>query len=62
MELNLPIIFWTRKFWKIRAFDYNEHIVSIMYTNSTFPSIGKTSDFGTKFNPKKYEEKRIFKK
>ena len=22
----LAIIFWTRKFWKIRAFDYNQHV------------------------------------
>ena len=49
MELNLPIIFWTRKFWKIRAFDYNQHIALLMYTIARFQSIGTTSDFGTKF-------------
>ena len=47
MGRNLPVIFWTRKFWKIRAFDYNQHIISMMYTNARFQSIGTTSDFGT---------------
>ena len=49
MELNLPITFWTPKSWKIRAFDHNQHIGLIMYTNSRFQSIGATSDFETKF-------------
>ena len=49
MELNFPIIFLTRKFWKIRAFGFNQHIVLIMYRNSRFQLIGATSDFGTRF-------------
>ena len=48
MGLNLPLTFWTRKFCKIRAFDYNQQIISIMYTNARLQSIGTTSDFGTK--------------
>ena len=45
MENSLPIIFWTIKFWKIGAFDYNQHIVLIMNTNAGFQSIGTTSDY-----------------
>ena len=49
MEQNLPIIFWTKIFWKIIAFDYNQHIILTIYTNTSFPSTGTISDFGTKF-------------
>ena len=49
MEQNLPIIFWTKIFWKIIAFDYNQHIILTIYTNTRFPSTGTISDFGTKF-------------
>ena len=49
MEQNLLTIFWTRKFWKIRAFDYNQYIILIMYTNARFQPVGTTSEFGTKF-------------
>ena len=44
-------VFWTRKFLKITAFDYNQHIILIMYTNAKFQSIGTKSDFGIKFPP-----------
>ena len=40
IERDMPIIFWTREFWKIRAFDYNQPIILIMYTNARFHSIG----------------------
>ena len=43
------MIFWMRKFWEIRAFNYNQHIILKMYTNARFQSIGAKSDFGTKF-------------
>ena len=39
-----------RKFWKIRAFNYNQHIILKMYANARFQSIGAKSDFGTKFS------------
>ena len=61
MELNLSIIFWTQNFWKIRGFDYNQHIVLIMYTNSTFQSLGVTLDFGTKF-AQNYMNDKLFEK
>ena len=61
MELNLSIIFWTQNFWKIRGFDYNQHIVLIMYTNSRFQSTGATSDFGTKF-AQNYMNDKLFEK
>ena len=28
---NFPIIFWTRKLWKTRSFNYNKYIILIMY-------------------------------
>ena len=49
MERNLPVIFWTKNFWKIIAFDYNQHIKLTMYTNTRFRSTGATLDFVTKF-------------
>ena len=61
MEKSLPIIFWTIKFWKIGAFDYNQHIVLIMYTNAGFQSIGTTLDVGTKFWQKLCEWKNFWK-
>ena len=60
MERNLPI-FWTRKFWRIRAFDYNEHIL-LMHTNARFQSIGTTSDFATKFAQNYMNDKNFWKK
>ena len=57
-------MFWIRKFWKIGAFDYNQHKILIMNTNARFHSIGATSDFGTKFaqnymNDKTFEKNHI---
>ena len=49
MEQNLPIMFKTKKFCKITAFDYNQHIILIMYTNVRFQSFGTILHFGTKF-------------
>ena len=41
----MPITFWTRKFWKIRTFDHNQHNnILIMYTNARFQS--NSSQFG----------------
>ena len=45
-----------RKFWKIRAFDYNQQTILIIYTNARFQSVGAASDFGTKFAPKNINE------
>ena len=42
MERNFPVITWTREFWKIRPFDYIQHIILIMYTNARFHSTGTT--------------------
>ena len=44
------------------AFDYNQHIILITYTNARFRSTGTTSDFETKFaqnymNDKTFEKK-----
>ena len=61
MERNFPIIYWTRKFWKIRALDYNQHIILIMYTNARSQSVGTTSGFGTKFPPKNMTDKNFEK-
>ena len=49
MGWNFPVILGTRTFWKIRAFDYNQYIVLILYTSARFQSIESTSDFETKF-------------
>ena len=46
---NSPIIFGAGKFQNIRAFDYKQNIILIMYTNTRFQSIGITSGFETKF-------------
>ena len=43
MEQYLPIIFWTNIFRKIRAFDYSQLIILIMYTNARFKLIGRTA-------------------
>ena len=51
---NLAIIFWTRKLWKIRTFDYNQQTLLVMYANAIFHSVGTTSDFDRKFAQKKY--------
>ena len=61
MEQNLPIIFWTKIFWKIIAFDYNQHIILTIYTNTRFPSTGTISDFGTKFG-QNYMTDKTFEK
>ena len=53
---NLATIFWTRKLWKIRNFDYNQHTLLVMYANAIFHSVGTTSDFDRKFaNKKEYD-------
>ena len=52
-------IFRTRKFLKIRAFDYNQHIILIMYTNAKYQSIGTKSDVGIKFPPIYMNEKTL---
>ena len=57
---NSPIIFGAGKFQNIRAFDYKQNIILIMYTNTRFQSIGITSDFGTKFAQNNMQE-RTFK-
>ena len=33
MERSFPIIFWTRKYWKIKAFDYNQQQHQILGPN-----------------------------
>ena len=60
MKPNLPIIFWTRKFWKIRPFDYNQDILLIVYTNARFQSIETRTGFGTKF-ARNYMKKKLEK-
>ena len=55
MKRSFPI-----KFWKVRAFERNQHIISIMYANDRFQWIG-TSDSGRKF-AKNYMNDKIFEK
>ena len=39
------------------AFDYNQHIILIMYTNARFQSTETTSDFGQNYMNDKIFEK-----
>ena len=43
------------------AFDYNQHIILIMYTNARFQSTETTSDFGQNYMNDKIFEKIIIK-
>ena len=56
---NLAIILWTRKLWKVRTFDYNQH--TVMYANAIFHSVGTTSDFDWKFAKKNMADKNLGK-
>ena len=49
-SVNLKRTRWNEmKILKNRDFDYNHHIISIMYTNARFQSIRTTSGFWTIF-------------
>ena len=60
MERNLAIIFWTRKFWEIRAFDYSQHTILIMHAKARFHTIGSTPDLWTKLS-QNYMKDKTFK-
>ena len=57
MKQNLPKIFWTKHFWKIISFDYNQHIILIMYTNARL----RQSDFVQNYMNDQFFEKIMIK-